>query len=512
MTTVRLNAAPVFSDNMVLQHGKPAPVWGTGAGEVRVSYNSGGKSFSACTVAHNGAWDLALPPLPAGLEGELVISGGGVEKRFVNVVTGDVWFAGGQSNMEMEIINCQNGEAELAACANSNIRFYHVVKRAVVDEDYLREEADSRWQVCAPGAAAMLSAAAYFFARKINADVGIPIGIINCSWGGTSISVWMSAEQLAKSAAGRRYIDNYAALVGDKTDAQYDAEMEAYFAEWRAWDSRIRAWREKDPAANWETLNRECGLCPWPQPAGNKSPYCPANLYHSRIRRVAPYALKGFLYYQGEEDEPRAADYYEMMFYLIGQWRHDWDDEKLPFLFVQLPMYASVGDMEAGLADKNWCVLRENQYRASLSIAHTGMAVIIDRGEFDNIHPLDKQTVGFRLALQALQKVYGRHIEADGPVFAWAEPEGGSLRIHFDHAESGLEARGALEGFEIAGAEGSYYPADAAIDCYAVVIKSAKVPDPRRCRYAWTKFGPTPLFAKNGLPAMPFRSCRNEME
>jgi len=503
-------AAPIFSDNMVLQHGKSIPVWGTGAeGEtVRVIWESGKTSVKVKTSVRGGKWSLVLPPLNAGIPGELVVCGGQDEIRFRNVITGDVWFAGGQSNMEMELINCGNGAAELSACANPYIRFYQVVKRAVVDEEYLREEAENKWRICAPDTAAMLSAVAFFFARKINADLGIPIGIINCSWGGTSISAWMSREQLEKSRAGQRFIDEYAAKVGGKSDAQYDAEMEEYFALWREWDGRVRARREKEPDVSWETLNRECGQCPWPQPAGNTSPYCPTNLHTSMILRAAPFAIKGFLYYQGEEDDLRAADYREMMYYLVRQWRSDWG-EHLPFLFVQLPMYASREEMESG-PPRHWCLMRESQYLASLDIANTGLAVIIDCGEFDNIHPLDKQTVGFRLALQALKKVYGVKIDADGPVFAQAEAEGSSLRLHFINGECGLEFRGENTGFEIAGEEGPYFPAWAVIDGSDVIISSDKVGSPKRARYAWTKFGPTPLYARNGLPAMPFRTDKNE--
>ena len=512
MVQLVLEAAPVFSDNMVLQHGKPIPVWGSGAdgSNIRVLWESGESRVEALTKVYGMDWNLTLPPLPAGQKGELVINDGTDEIRFRNVVTGDVWFAGGQSNMEMELINCKNGAAELAGCANPDIRFYQAVKRAVIDEDFLREEARNKWQVCAPETAAILSAAAFFFARKINADLGIPVGIINCSWGGTSISAWMSREQLLRSGAGRQFIDDYAAKVGNKTDEQYNAEMEDYFAQWREWDGRVRAWREKEPDASWETLNRECGLCPWPQPAGNTSPYCPANLHKSMVRRAAPFALKGFLFYQGEEDDPRAADYREMMYYLIEQWRNDWRDNRLPFLFVQLPMYASREEMDSGNPPRNWCLMRENQYLASLDVANTGLAVIIDCGEFDNIHPFDKQTVGFRLALQALKKVYCRDIEADGPVFSWAQNEGGSIRLHFDNAERGLEFRGEAAGFEVAGAKGPYYPALAVIDGSDIILRSDKVDEPKRARYAWTKFGATPLYAKNGLPAMPLRSNRNE--
>ncbi|MDR0442516.1 MAG: sialate O-acetylesterase [Treponema sp.] len=509
----QLRAAPIFSDNMVLQHGKPVPVWGTGPenGAVRVCWICVEKqSAEASAKVQGGQWRLKLPPLAAGLSGELVISCETEELRFGNVITGDVWFAGGQSNMEMELVNVKNGVAELAACANKNIRWYQVVKRAVVDNDYLREEAESKWQVCAPDTSAMLSAAAFFFARKINADLNIPIGIINCSWGGTSISTWMSREQLVKSRAGQKFIDIYAEKVGDKTDEQYNAEMEQYFEYWRKWNDCIVAKREEDPNISWERLNIECGQCPWPQPAGNTSPYCPVNLHTARVRRTAPFAIKGFIYYQGEEDDLRAADYREMMYYLIEQWRKDWEDEKLPFLFVQLTMYVSQEEIASGNPPRHWCLMRESQYLASLDVANSGLAVIIDCGEFDNIHPFDKQTVGFRLALQALKKVYGKDIEADGPVFSWVEVQGGSLRVHFDNAQSGLEFRGEPAGFEIAAAEGKYFPAKAVVDGASVVITSDKVAEPERARYAWTKFGPTPLYAKNGLPAMPFRSNRNE--
>lgn len=504
----QLRAAPLFSDNMVLQYGKPVPVWGTGAegGTVRASFDS----VHAVTSVRGGKWSLLLPPLAAGLTGGLVIQDDSSQIHFRNVITGDVWFAGGQSNMELELVNCQNGESELAACANPNIRFYQAVKRAVVDEEYLRQETQSAWKVCNPDTAAMLSAAAFFFARKINADLGIPIGIVNCSWGGSSISAWMSRERLRRTRAGQRFIDDYAAKVGAKTDEQYNAEMEEYFSQWREWDGRVRARREKEPGVTWEALNRECGLCPWPQPAGNASPYCPANLHTAMIRRIAPFALKGFLYYQGEEDDLRAADYREMMRCLVEQWRTDWKDDRLPFMFVQLPMYASREEMDSGNPPPYWCLMRESQYLASLDIANTGLAVIIDCGEFDNIHPLNKQTVGFRLALQALKKVYGKNIEADGPVFSWVQAEGAALRLHFDNAESGLEFRGAPLGFEIACAEGPYFPAQAAIAGSTVVICSDKVLQPQRARYAWIKFGPTPLYAKNGLPAMPFRSNRDE--
>ena len=513
----KFSAAAIFSDNMVLQHGKPIPFWGTGGAEgssVFLLWKNSKNTIQKETKVYNSKWDIFLPPLPAGISGEVVIKNETNEIRFTNVITGDVWFAGGQSNMEMELINCKNGKAELASCANSNIRFYQVVKRAVVDDDYLREESKSCWKECSPDTAAMLSAVAFFFARKINAETKIPIGIINCSWGGTSISAWISEAQLKKTAAGKRFLDDYAQKIGIKTDEQYNAEMEDYFEQWRLWDGRIQARRKKEPDVSWEILNKECGESPWPQPAGRTSPYCPTNLHTARILRAAPFAIKGFIYYQGEEDDLRAADYREMMYYLVEQWRDDWNDNSLPFLFVQLPMYASRQEIDSGNPPRHWCLLRESQYLASLDIANTALAVIIDCGEFDNIHPFDKQTVGFRLALLALKKVYGKDIEADAPVFNWAEEQGSALRLHFDNAECGLELRGSANdinaSFEIAAAEGKYYPAKAEIQGNSIILSSDKVQNPKRARYAWYKYGPAPLYAKNDLAAMPFRTNRDE--
>jgi sialate O-acetylesterase len=501
-----LQVAAVFSDNMVLQRDKYVPVWGNGKDGAVVSLAFGAARSTA--RVKNGAWEARLPPQPAGERGSLVISSDGETVCFRNVMFGDVWFAGGQSNMELELQNCKDGKDELARADIPGIRFYQPVKRAFADEDFLRAEQECVWQECRPDTAAALSAVAYFFARKVNADTGIPIGIINCSWGGTSVSAWMSGDQLHKSRAGQRCVDDYDARMSGKTDEQYDAEMDAYFAEWQAWDLRVQKRRAKDPGVSWEILNSECGECPWPQPAGRKSPYHPTNLYHSMVRRIAPYGLQGFLYYQGEEDDTRAGDYGELLCYLIDQWRTDWRDDTLPFLFVQLPMYASKTEIESGTVTENWPVLRENQYKVSRIVAHTAMAVIIDRGEFDNIHPLDKQTVGFRLALHALKKVYQKPVIADGPEFSHAVREGGALRVYFANAGDGLESRGELAGFEIAGQDGRYRPATATIDGATVLLSAHGVAEPEAARYCWVKYGPAPLFAKNGLPAMPFRSAR----
>ncbi|MDR0411061.1 MAG: sialate O-acetylesterase [Treponema sp.] len=505
-----MQIAPIFSDNMVLQRDKDIPIWGSGRdGEtIHITF----RNVSRKTVVKNGTWQCFLPSLEAGLEGILSVSDGQTSVSFKNVITGDVWFAGGQSNMELVLKDCLNGPDEVEASAHPNIRFYKPVKQAFIDERFVEMEKSNGWQVCRPDTTTNLSAVAYFFAGWINNKIGIPIGVIDCNWGGTSISCWMSEKQLQKSAAGQRYIDDYAALVGGKSDEDYERDMAAYSAAWQAWDERVQARRAIEPDVTCEVLNTECGECPWPQPAGKRSPYRPTNLYYSMIRRVVPFALKGFLYYQGEEDAVlRYDDYAEMMYYLIDQWRTDWSDDEAPFLFVQLPMYASKGDVDAGLTDKGWAVLREQQFKVSKTIANTGMAVIIDKGEFDNIHPLDKQTVGFRLSLQALKKVYHKDVYADGPVFRKARNEGDAIRVFFDNASEGFKVTGDLDGFEVAGDDHVYHKAKASIEGDTIVASCVDAPHPIHVRYAWIKFGPASLFGKNGLPTMPFRSCKEDL-
>ncbi|GMO66133.1 MAG: hypothetical protein Ta2A_14160 [Treponemataceae bacterium] len=541
---------PIFSDNMVLQRDKAVRIWGCAdktdsAHELHLSFDSPSRnSFTLkTTIRADGSWSFTLPPHTAGTSGVLSISDGCNTIRFQNVIFGDVWFAGGQSNMELELQNSQGGKTELQNCANSNIRFYLSVKRVVVDADFIAEEKASSWQCAASDTAAALSAVAYYFARTIERDTHVPIGIINCSWGGTSISAWMSEAQLRKSAAGLRYITDYTALEGGKTDAEYQEAMRLYMDELAAYNARAESAKQKNPAITPTELNAQCGAYPWPQPAGKNSPFKPCNQYNARITRIAPYTIKGFLYYQGEEDETRAGDYADMMYYLIDQWRSDWHDDLLPFLFVQLPMWAGADEYANNTMTDDWCVLRECQHKVSRTIANTALACIIDCGEFDNIHPTDKETVGYRLALLALEKLYAnesaqprpaqhfqpaahgraaipsdrvcsanswQHGCCDAPYpdsFTIIE-EDGSVRVNYATPLCSRTKDGEpcdLTGFELSGDGTVFYPAVSVMSAEGVLLRSPKVASPCAVRYAWRKWGDCPLYSKSGLPAFPFR-------
>ncbi len=507
-----LKSAAVFSDHMVLQCMKPIPVWGWAGAEKEVTAQLGEDTVTV-RADRTGYFMAVLPPRSVGRGYTLTLSSENETIRFTDVAIGEVWYAGGQSNMELMLAESWEGERAVAESGCEDIRFYMTPKCAVTGPELEEAEAASAWQVCGPETSGVMSAVAYYFARHLHAARKVPVGILCCAWGGTSISCWMSENQLQKTAAGMRYLENYAALVGDKTDAEYAAEMEAYWADWNAWNDRVQARRRREPGVTWEVLNEECGLCPWPQPAGRQSPFRPAGLYSTMTERICPYSIRGFLYYQGEEDESRYADYDWMVYSLITEWRGAWGGRALPFLFVQLPMYTAKAEWEAGIDDRHWAMLRDQQMKTASTIRHTGLAVLTDCGEFDNIHPLDKETVGRRLALQARAKVYGEDICADAPVMDKVTFAGGRAIVRFRHTGGCLKAAGEkIQGFELAGSDCIFHPAKGQIETDTVVLTADGVQDPLYVRYAWHNYCRANLFGCTGLPAAPFRTDRFSIE
>lgn len=503
-----LKSAAVFSDHMVLQCDKPIPVWGWTGAEKEVTAELGEDTVTV-KADQTGYFMALLPPRPAGRGCTLTLSSENETIHFTDIAIGEVWYAGGQSNMELMLAESLEGGKAVAESRCEDIRFYMTPKCAVTGPELEAAEAASAWQVCGPETSGVMSAVAYYFARHLHASRKVPVGILCCAWGGTSISCWMSEKQLQKTAAGMRYLENYAALVGDKTDAEYAAEMEVYWADWNAWNDRVQARRRQDPGVTWEVLNEECGLCPWPQPAGWQSPFRPAGLFSSMTKRICPYGIRGFLYYQGEEDESRCADYDWMMVSLILEWREAWGDMDLPFLFVQLPMYTGKAEWVNGLDDRHWAVLRDQQMKTACLVRNTGLAVLADCGEFDNIHPLDKETVGTRLALQARSKVYGEKICADAPVMERVEICGGKAIVRFRNTGGGLKAaEEPISCFELAGTDEQFYPAKASVEADTVFLFTAEVPEPAYVRYAWHNYCRPNLLGGSGLPAAPFRTDR----
>ncbi|KFI48081.1 sialate O-acetylesterase [Bifidobacterium biavatii] len=572
-----LRVAAVFSDHMVMQRNRPIPVFGTApAGSVihvELQSTNGGSQTetlrAASIVTASEHWLVELPAVPAGGTYTLLVSRETPRDAtheppcetltFVDVVVGEVWLAGGQSNMELELRNSGHADTAVAASADPLLRFYNTPKTGVVDP---ATEAQSGWVTSSPETSGYMSAVAYHFARKLRAELGpdMPVGIIDCYIGGTSITSWMSRATLETCEAGRGYLARFDAAIAGKTDAQFAAETTAWQTKFDAWNDAIGAARAAEPDITWDTLNARYGECPWPPPVTPTSQYRPTGPFGTMVERVAPYGVAGFLWYQGEEDEAHCESYRELLGLMIDEWRGLWnrsDDcaygrgtdcthrtdgcgygAPLPFLIVQLPQWIDKNTAAAHADPLHWPVIREAQWDAACTIANVFTVTTIDCGEFDNIHPTNKRTPGERLADCALRNVYGRDdIAVDGPTPVDATVVNtvtGTVtlrldhanRLHFDGTVPGTYGRdpgnntandepahrdAGDSGFELAGEDGVFHPADAVIACGdehhggTVTLRSPAVAHPTAVRYAWRSWGPAPLFNESGLPAPPFR-------
>lgn len=482
----RVSLAPLFSDHLVLQRDKPVPVWGHASPGETITVKFGAQTVGATATA-DGRWIVYLEPLLTSSEpAELVVTG----KNTVtvrDVLVGEVWLASGQSNMEWPLSLAREASHEIAAADFPTIRQLKIERTvATAPVDTVKT---SGWVPASPETAGDFSAVGYFFARHLSRKLGgVPVGIIDSSWGGTTIEAWMSdAARHSTSIASvldARWQQARSEWPPERV-ARYPADMEA----WQKAEAEAKAKQTKN-------------LLPWPQPpASLDSPALPGGLYNGMIAPLQPGALRGILWYQGESNADRADEYPELFSTLIRTWRSHWGDAGLPFYFVQIPNYAD-GEPNG----RKWARLREAQ-AAALALPATAMAVTIDVGDAQNLHPPDKEPVGRRLALIAEAKTYGLSVDYSGPQFAGATREGRAMRVRFAHGVAGLVAHNRpVQSLEIAGADRTFYPATARIEGDTLLVSAPEVAEPVAVRYAWTNAPIANLYDGTGLPAAPFRS------
>jgi sialate O-acetylesterase len=403
-----------------------------------------------------------------------------------DVLAGDVWLAGGQSNMELALRNAADPEREIAAADCPQVRLFQMLPRVA---DHPLEDigvANVRpWTVCSPGAVADFSAVAYHFAREIQQRTGVPIGIVESCWGGTPAEAWTSLRALSTDPALQPVFASRAKIAGER--ASLLRELAQAQLKYRHAVAAGQAAGLTDPSQEWHP---------------NFEGWAPAALFNAMIAPLTPFPIKGVIWYQGESNsEPLQFPIYDRLFpALIADWRHAWGQGNFPFLFVQL---ANFGRLPP---DWHWSEIREAQ-RQSLRVANTAMIVTIDLGSADEIHPKNKRDVGQRLALAARGVAYHEQIEFAGPALRSVTPEGGALRATFDHAEGGLVAHGpTVTGCEIAGADGKFAAATAVLDGDSLLVSSPAIPAPRFVRYGWAPNPPCNLYNRAGLPASPFVS------
>lgn len=493
-----LTLAAVFSDGMVLQREKPIPVWGSGPLGELVTVTLAGNTASAL-VGEDGNWQTSLPAAPAGGPWPLTISCGTRILRRETVYLGEVWLAGGQSNMELLLKDSQDGEEAIQKSANPYLHYYQPAKVTTVQEAEAEEPELPGWKTVTPETAGELSAVAYYAAKTLSEHLpGIHIGVLVCCWGGTYAHCWLPREDLKKFPAGQRRLDWYESQIDGKTDSEFDAEMNAYQGRVEDWNCRVMEYRSANPGADWTSVYRNCERYPWPPPAGRTCFQRPGNLYDAMLHRLCPYGIRGFWYYQGEQDEEWPEDYFDLLSALIHRWRRDWGCEALPFLLIQLPMY---GSTEETASPMSWPLLRKAQSDAAERIPGVELAVLADCGEFDNIHPIDKKTPGTRLGLLALEGVYHLPITGRPPVCAEARREGNAVLLRFDHTGGGLRLSGG--GFQLAGPDGVFHEGTAELTG-SDTVRLTGVPDPQMVRYAWFSYGLAELHGGTGLAAAPF--------
>jgi sialate O-acetylesterase len=490
-----LRFAQVFSDHVVLQRERPLPVWGWAAPGAGVTVSFGDAAATA-TAGADGRWVATLPERPASKEPRtLAASSGAATARVADVLVGDVWLCSGQSNMSMSLAGLQTADAtrDAAAADLPLVRHFGCVENFA---DAPAADVKGQWLVCSPRSAGQFCAVGFYFARKVHAETGVPVGIVRSAKGSTTVELWVSQATLLDTPA-------FGPLA---------AKMRASLA----------AWEQAKAAAVEAGVPPDSPDFP-PHPFGEKvrRPRC-ATLYNGMIAPLAPLALRGVVWYQGESnarDPANAAEpYADMLAALIRSWRQRFSQPRLPFYLVQLPGYRK--DERSPAGGEPWAVMREWQQKCT-ALPHTAMAVTIDVGEADDIHPKNKFDVGQRLALLALKREYGKDaLVASGPTFRRLIVDGGKARLEFDDAGSGLmvgrkegrspaveDKRARLQRFAVAGAERRWVWADAVIEGDAVVVSAPGVPVPVAVRYAYAAnpVGAN-LYNREGLPAAPFRT------
>lgn len=487
-----LTVADVFTDHMVLQRNAEVRIWGEAPSGSQIKVRLAGRhGATAQATAADGKWHATLKTGEAGGPYRLEVITGNQIISFQDVFVGDVWLAGGQSNMEFALRRVKEAQAEIRLADYPQIRYYKVPRRFYPGH----EVPSASWTVCSPGTASEFSAVAYYFARNLYKELHIPIGIIQTPVGGTTAEAWMSRTRLMSDEDFRPILQHYDSLV-------QAYEPEGYEEVYRRYRDYLSEYNRL-PDARRRYVDKPV------EPMGPRNFHRPTGMFENMLSTVIPYTLKGFLFYQGESNTARGAQYGKLFPALIREWRTLWGQGDLPFLFVQLPRF--------GTKTRCWYELREAQYLTSLRVKNTAMAVAFDQGNPKDIHPTVKDTVGWRLSQLALGTVYGRKIVCRGPEFREMERGGdGSLLLRFVHTGTGLVARdGArlLTGFAVAGRDGRFRPAEAVIEGPdRVRVKCGGVEDPVDVRYLWENSGEQNLFNAEGFPALPFRTDHRPLQ
>jgi len=452
----KIKLPALFSDNMMLQQKSNAPMWGWADKNENISVKTSWNSKIYKTKADSqGKWRVELQTPVAGGPFTIEVNQGKETITVKNVLIGEVWLCSGQSNMEMPLKGFQgqpvkNGNEIIVRSTNKNIRLITIPRATVLEP---KDDFEGKWEVASPKSTANFSATAWYFGSLLQEVLDVPVGLIHVSYGGSSMEAWMNQEMLKDFASAK--------IPTTKEELA------------------------KDP-------NR-----------------VPTTLFNGMLSPVIGYGIKGCIWYQGESNYERASEYTALMKKMVSSWRGLWKQGDFPFYYAQIaPFNYAQFHPKDNLEKYNSAYLREAQLKASAAIPNSGMAVLMDVGEENNIHPMDKEKGGNRLAFQALAKTYGiEGFEFESPKYKSMEIKDGSVTVSFDNVENGITSYDKeVTGFELAGEDKIFYPAKSVVRRKSVVLTSDKVAKPVALRYLFKDFAKAELFSGGGLPISSFRT------
>lgn len=459
MSVLSVNAqiklSALFSDNAVLQQQTEVPVWGWGekGTEVRIVTSWDNRSYSAKPDG-SGRWKTKIETPEAGGPYSIEVSQGNETETIQNILIGEVWLCSGQSNMEMPLKGfpgqpVKNGNETIVRADNDQIRLITVPRASEIEPE---EDFDGQWEEVSPESLSDFSATAWYFGDLLQEVLKVPVGLVHVSYGGSNAEAWMN-EQMLK----------------DFKEISIPENKEEF----------------GDP-------NRT-----------------PTALYNGMLAPVVGYGIRGVIWYQGESNYDRPEQYQSLFPTMVKSWREIWEQGEFPFYFAQIaPFDYSQFTPDQVIEKNNSAYIREAQLIASKEIPNSGMAVLMDVGEKNNIHPAQKRKGGERLALLALANTYGKKgFESASPEFEALEIKGSNVVVAFANAPNGITSYGKeVRGFEIAGENKVFYPATAVLRRKSVVLSSPQVEKPVAVRYLFKDFAEAELFSTGGLPVSSFRT------
>ena len=489
-------AAPI-ADHMVLQHSKPTSVWGTSAPDSSVTVAFAGQTVQTKADA-NGQWQATLSPLSINADpASLTVTSADGKKITVNdVLVGEVWMCSGQSNMQWTLSKSKDPAVKQADLPT--VRIFTTVSQTSATIQF---DCQGDWKVCTPESAADFSAVGFHFGKQLSENLNVPIGLIDTSWGGKKVEAFTSVEKLKTVADGFPLVLDWEDLA-----QQYNADSAK-----TKFDAALKKWKQKEQeilAATPEGQKPKLPRKPKMQGQPRLNTSYPGSIFNQKVAPWTRYAIAGTIWYQGEANRGRAVQYESLLTALIEDWRERWNSE-FPFYIVQLANFRAA-PTEPGVAS-GWAELQDVQTKVSQTVPNSGIAVINEIGSADNIHPLNKKDVGYRLSLLALKQHYKKDIAPfSSPLYQSNEIKGDHILVTFKHVGTGLKSRdgGELKRFEIAGADQKWHWAKAeVVGKDSVRVSSSDVPTPVAVRYAWAS-NPEGANLVNSadLPASIFRT------